>query len=104
LILAAPTRSHISDDAQRRRVRDHSLDEFAGADDDGDDREATGPPEHESESESESESEVAPATATSRWDPDGGVCPSCGERAGRRWRAAEGEAEAPFVCTDCKDW
>lgn len=42
---------------------------------------------------------VGVVAVTSSWSADGGVCPSCGERAGRLW--GEGDER---TCSACKSW
>ena len=100
-------------------AEDRSLDDFAAADDDGDEESAeAGPDDPETGSadaadpsdaadatdaadttDSVDERGVDPAVATSTWHADGAECDRCGERVERRWR--EGDA---FVCAGCASW
>lgn len=52
-----------------------------------------------SDSEDGTGDAVEVVAVTSSWSDDDGLCPSCGERAGRLWR--EGSER---VCTACKSW
>ena len=47
----------------------------------------------------EAATDTAPAAVTTRYDPDGVDCPSCGERVQRRWHD-----DGAFVCGACKEW
>ena len=95
-------------------TEDRSLDDFAGADDDGDEESTeagsddaengsvdaeNGSVDAADASDSADERGVDPAVATSTWHADGAECGRCGERVERRWRE-----EDAFVCADCASW
>ena len=103
-------------------MRDTSLDDFVGGDDEDETPGASGAPENaepagtaadgtdvgsdantnpEADAHTDAGEEAAaePASPTFDWTPDGAACAACGERVERRWTD-----DGRLVCAACKGW
>ena len=103
-------------------MRDTSLDDFVGGDDENgtpgasgapEDAETAGTaadgadagsdantdPEADAHTDAGEEAAAEPASPIFDWTPDGATCAACGERVERRWTD-----DGRLVCAACKGW